>query len=106
ISVFFGYNPLNSSLNSRIMLSGYFPQGWAFFTKNSTDPQLYLYDCNGKIVFLDNRNISAKYGFGASRHNRILNLEFSNIIHLADISSISSFKVRAKVLPKDIPSLI
>lgn len=80
ISIYFGNNPINNSYSAKSQYVSVFPQGWAFFTKSSKEPQLYVFDCNSKQPKLINlRNFSAEYYFGISRKNRILNIEIGNV---------------------------
>lgn len=80
VSVYFGNSPLNSSHSAKSKFVSAFPQGWAFFTKTSKEPQFYIFDYNSKDVELKNlRSFSKEYYFGLSRKNRILNIEINNI---------------------------
>lgn len=80
ISIYFGNNPLNNSLISKVKVISVLPEGWAFFTKNSSEPQLYIYKVErNKLSEINLRNFTSEYFFGMSRNNRILNLQVANV---------------------------
>lgn len=96
ISIYFGNNPLNNSQTGLVNYVSVFPEGWAFFTKSSKDPRLYIFNCNeNRIENINLRNFSKDYYFGISRHNRILNVELGNIISNIHLHPIKSFSIRA-----------
>lgn len=105
ISLYFGFNPINNSIKNRIAIISVFPQGWAFFTRDSRESRLHVFDLQNNGELMNLRNTSLKFGFGASRHNRIQNLQVSNIVRGLNIDSISEYKIKA-VLPTDINSKI
>lgn len=76
VSIYFGNNSLNKYKNTYREYLTILPQGWAFFTKNSREPLVHIYSYNNSsITPITYRNFSLENNFGASRHNRILNLE-------------------------------
>ncbi len=106
LSVYFGANPLNHSRALHVNFVSIFPQGWAFFTKSSKDPQLYLFSYNkGKFRPINLRNFSAEYDFGLSRHNRILNVEIHHIFRKIKEDSIQGYEIKA-ISPDKIPEVI
>ena len=43
-------NPIRLLISNKLYLQSYFPQGWAFFTKNARDPNIEIFAIlNGKI---------------------------------------------------------
>lgn len=88
ISIYFGNNPLNNSLTSKIKIISVLPQGWAFFTKKSTEPRLYIYKVErNNLSEINLRNFSSEYYFGMSRDNRILNLQIVNVFKKVNTDS-------------------
>jgi antimicrobial peptide system SdpA family protein len=79
-SIYFGNNPLNNRLNTKIKMISLLPEGWAFFTRASNEPRQYTFKLEGDKFFEVNlRNFSSEYYFGMSRHNRVLSLELSTV---------------------------
>lgn len=96
ISIYFGNNPLNRKRKPEHQLASLFPEGWAFFTKNSTEPRLYVFKVeSGKVFEVNLRNFSSEYFFGLSRNNRLLNMQFSNILKKSCMDSLSHFDLKA-----------
>ena len=63
------------------------PQGWAFFTKNPRDPQVFIYqvDTIDDSIKLENlRNTQLKYLFGIDRSNRKISSKLSKILQGVD----------------------
>jgi len=90
-----GNNPVNSNLNTRVTVTSLIPEGWAFFTKNSTDPRLYLYSVEGKkITSINLLNISPEYIFGISRKNRLLNVQAATLLKESIDDTIKVYKFR------------
>lgn len=106
ISVYFGNSPINSSHSSKSQYVSIFPQGWAFFTKSSKEPQLYIFDCNSKQPDLKNlRSFTTDYYFGVSRKNRILNIEISNVFQQMEKDSVNRIVFKTadvNYIPKEI----
>jgi antimicrobial peptide system SdpA family protein len=95
-----GNNPLNK-LNSNI--SSYvsvFPQGWAFFTRpvHERSMALYAVDAHG-LSRVELRGFEPEYYFGASRRNRILTIELSNILY--KIEHLEGKRLYNKNIPLD-----
>jgi antimicrobial peptide system SdpA family protein len=106
ISIYFGNNPLNRRLKSKTKLISIFPEGWAFFTKKSSDPRVYIFKVESdKISEVNLRNFSAEYLYGLSRNNRLLNIQFCNILKKVCTDSLPYFEMKASD-PKKIKELI
>lgn len=61
-----------------------FPEGWAFFTKNPKEDQIYFYQVNfGKKTvinkFLMTKNFALNNIFGIKRENRFIQTEFTKM---------------------------
>ncbi len=58
------------------------PQGWAFFTRDPREDELYLLQINSKdsVVSFTKTNSDKEFYFGASRKNRTIMIEFSLIL--------------------------
>jgi antimicrobial peptide system SdpA family protein len=89
ISLYFGGNPLYSA-KKKTILSLVFPEGWAFFTRSSQEPRLYVYKYNNEQHFemVNFRNFSKEYIFGIYRHNRIILMEFNNVLQKLNNDSV------------------
>lgn len=96
VAIFFGNNPLNNSRYAYLSYISVFPQGWAFFTKNSNDPLLYIYHySDNEIQSAINRNFSVKNYFGISRHNRVMILQSSHLLKQIKIDSTKLKTIKA-----------
>jgi antimicrobial peptide system SdpA family protein len=94
-SIYFGNNPLNRRSKSKAKLVSIFPEGWAFFTKNSTDPRVYVFRVESTgITEVNVRNFSAEFFYGLSRDNRLLSMQFGNILKTAFTDSLCSIEFR------------
>jgi len=85
--VYMPYNPVSYSKSFKVSLSLFVVEGWAFFTRNAREPNLYLYKMDDeKLKTLDfQRNSSYKNFFGISRAARSLSVEVGGL--LKDIDS-------------------
>jgi antimicrobial peptide system SdpA family protein len=105
-SIYFGNNPLNHNHEAKSQLTSIFPQGWAFFTKSSKEAQFHIFDCNSLTPKLKNlRSFSFEYYFGASRKNRIINIEINNIFQKIAKDSVTGIIIKtstASSIPKEI----
>ncbi|MBN8640855.1 MAG: SdpA family antimicrobial peptide system protein [Flavobacteriales bacterium] len=84
------YNPLTPSKKFKVDVSLLAPQGWAFFTRNAREPNLYIYmkDKSNKIKVVDfQKNTSSSNLFGISRSARTLSVEIGEILKQVDTSS-------------------
>jgi hypothetical protein len=94
-SIYFGNNPLNRKSKSKAKLVSIFPEGWAFFTKNSTDPRVYIFKVDaGEIREVNLRNFSSEFFYGLSRDNRLLNMQFGSILKAAFSDSLYSLEYK------------
>lgn len=87
-AVYMPYNPVSYSKSFKVSLSLFVVEGWAFFTRNAREPNLYIYkmDEEGKLKVLDfQKNTSYKNLFGVSRAARSLSVEVGGL--LKDIDS-------------------
>ncbi|UKB82303.1 SdpA family antimicrobial peptide system protein [Chryseobacterium sp. MEBOG06] len=81
-SVYFGNSPLNKSKETKKKYISFFPQGWAFFTKEPRDPLIYLFSfSNNKFDNVIDKNFSLNTFLGASRKSRIINVELQKIVN-------------------------
>ncbi len=81
MTIYLGNNPLNENLTLKQKCASIFPQGWSFFSKSAKEPLLYiLKNEDNDVQLLDIRNASFANYMGLNRHNRILNVEISNIL--------------------------
>jgi antimicrobial peptide system SdpA family protein len=82
-----GSNPmdkLNGQMSNYISI---FPEGWAFFTRPVRESSMRLYSANGeKFKKVELRGFVPEYDFGASRENRILTIELSNVLAKLNLS--------------------
>ncbi len=93
VSVYFGYNPLNRNGNTQSKYISFFPQGWAFFTKTSKEPKLYVFTVKDDAIEIKNmRNVSFEYAFGISRKNRIISVVINNVFKKISQDSIKCFE--------------
>src|SRR5690606_18246156 len=96
VSISFGNNPLNTNILSRPKLTSILPEGWAFFTKKSTDPNVYIYNIeNNKLIEIKLKNSLPKFFFGISRVNRLYNVELNNIFTKALGDSTITYRYKA-----------
>lgn len=96
ISIYFGNNPLNNRLSSKMRMVSIMPEGWAFFTRASNEPRQYIYKINGNnLSEINLRNISAEYYFGMSRDNRILFLQFNTVFQKINNDSSKFYSYRS-----------
>lgn len=73
-------NPQQPSNEIRTLSNKFFPEGWAFFTRDPKEPVLDAYELTTnnhlrKCIFPN-----GDYMFGASRKSRILGFQLSNIL--------------------------
>lgn len=84
------YNPLTPSKAFKVDISLLAPQGWAFFTRNAREPNLYIYtkNENNKLQLLDfQKNTNSANLFGLSRSARTLSVEIGEILKQVDTSN-------------------
>lgn len=61
----------------------FFPQGYAFFTRNPREPHINIYEVfkdDSLVQINEKASLSAQNLFGLSRKNRRLNIEFQEVI--------------------------
>lgn len=88
-----GNNPLNKFNSRSLHFISIFPEGWAFFTKTAKEPVFTLYRVeNETLKRVDLRSFQPRFFWGASRNNRLLNIEMGNIIR--KINSNTSDRIR------------
>ncbi len=90
LSIYFGNNPLNKSVTIYPRSVSVFPQGWAFFTGSSKNSRYLVYSENMEVLEL--RSFSFENYYGASRHNRILNIEINNVFEKIFLDSIQGLE--------------
>ena len=84
------YNPVSTSKSFKMNLSLFVVQGWAFFTRNAREPNLYIYKKNnsGKLEIIPTqKNNSFDNYFGLSREARSLSVEVGYILKNIDTTS-------------------
>lgn len=71
-------NTINLNLKTLGILS---PQGYAFFTRNPQEPQIYIYKFKNDSIIINiaPKSTTSKMFFGISRANRRASLEFNEI---------------------------
>lgn len=60
------------------------PQGFAFFTRNPREPQIYIYKYikqDSLVIVNKKSSLSLSQRFGLSRTNRRVNIEFNNVLN-------------------------
>lgn len=78
------HNPLKTSKKETNIILGLSQQGWAFFTKDSREPQLYIYrEVNGKLVEQPYANATVNSWFGFNRYVRAHAFEIGNLFERA-----------------------
>ncbi|AZA78625.1 SdpA family antimicrobial peptide system protein [Chryseobacterium sp. G0186] len=88
-SVYFGNNPLNKSKETKRKYILFFPQGWAFFTKEPREPLIYFFSySNNQLDDIIDKNFSLNTFWGAAKKNRIINIELQKVINKANTDSI------------------
>jgi antimicrobial peptide system SdpA family protein len=96
MSIYFGNNPLNNTMLSKIKIVSILPEGWAFFTAKSTEPRVYAFKLrDNKLTEMNLRNFSGEYYFGMSRYNRVLNLQIANVFQNVPNDSSSHYEFSA-----------
>ncbi|WP_408043863.1 SdpA family antimicrobial peptide system protein [Tenacibaculum litopenaei] len=101
MAVYMPYNPVSYSKSFKVTLSLFVVEGWAFFTRNAREPNLYIYkiDSERNLKVLDfQRNTSFKNFFGISRAARSLSVEIGGL--LIDIDSSKWSKNEEKSITK------
>lgn len=106
ITMYFGSNPLSVSRTSRIGIINFFPQGWAFFTRDSREPRVYFFreTRHRHYEMVDQRNLSAETYFGLSRKRRSIGLDVGYLLS-AVVNDSTSHSLTVKVPAiKDVPA--
>lgn len=79
-----GFNPVQSNVNYAKEVLMYTPQGWAFFTRDAREEQVYIYRLeNNNLMKIDQRHADIRNYFGLSRKVSQLGVEadiLTNII--------------------------
>ena len=77
---FSSFNPLYPDFAKRETIIKFFPQGWAFFTRNPREASLYVYDKKGgKFICRTKANLN--FYFGAGRNMRVEDGEMSYLLN-------------------------
>lgn len=75
------YNTLSKNITKKETFLFLFPQGWKFFTKDPTEPNMRLYDLsNNTISEVNMKNASVSNLMGLSREARVLSVELGSFI--------------------------
>ena len=70
------FNPVQSNINYATEVLEYTPQGWAFFTRDAREEQVYIYSIqNNKLEKIDQKHGDITNLFGLSRKISKLGLE-------------------------------
>ncbi|ASW74680.2 hypothetical protein IQ37_18060 [Chryseobacterium piperi] len=85
------FNPVQSNLDYVKEVLMYAPQGWAFFTRDSREEQVYIYRIeNNKLMKIDQRHADIKNYIGLSRKVSKLGLEADVLTNLIDKKNFSA----------------
>ncbi|MFN8260913.1 MAG: SdpA family antimicrobial peptide system protein [Chitinophagales bacterium] len=80
-SVYLGSNPINLSEKSKAKLVSFFPQGWAFFTRDAKMQNVYFFNVKSdKLTQIELNSFTHQYYFGLNKESRVINAEISNIM--------------------------
>ena len=76
------YNPLSLSNKNRLKITSVIPEGWAFFTRNPREANVFLYrKQENKIVSVDVANSSPSMFWGLKRNVRAQGVELEIIFN-------------------------
>jgi antimicrobial peptide system SdpA family protein len=77
------FNPVQSDINYAEEVLMYTPQGWAFFTRDAREEQVYIYKIeNNKLVKINQRHAEFRNFLGLSRKVSQLGLEADIITNI------------------------
>lgn len=95
--MYFGSNPLSVKRSSRIGIVNFFPQGWAFFTRDSREPRVYFFreTRNKHYEMVDQRNLSLDTYLGLSRKRRSVGLDVGHLLS-AVVNDSASYNLTVK----------
>ena len=79
------YNPLSATKESKANLVAFFPQGWAFFTRNPREANTFMYKVeNGQLTPAIETNASISNWFGIRKETRVKGVEMGALLGRLD----------------------
>lgn len=88
MATYMPYNHFSPNKKIKLEVSLFMPEGWAFFTRNPREPNLYVYSVkNEKYKLINHLNSSFENYFGFSRGSRVMSIEMGKILEKIKPSS-------------------